>query len=266
MADVFCVIPVWGREAETRATILSLAQNDAIDRLAVTVFVQPHEKHPDVTAASVEALLAASSIPNWTVESMPQLGWADTLQRAWTSYLQRTEPWFWWLENDNLVNPDCVDIMLAHAKQAAELRTVGLVSPQRLRGKGYLDDDPGPQYPFLFRKVIQGTVLFVRRQLAEDTEALGLLSEKHKKLERTITRGLYANGYYHVVPRKSTVQHIGVSGLTQSCNRHWVKYGCGGYGFVPHPRISEIASEIYEKHGISHWGETHERTINKNRD
>ena len=250
MADVFCVIPVWGREAETRATILSLAQNDAIDRLAITVFVQPHAQHPEVTTASVGSLLAASGITNWTVESMPQLGWADTLQRAWTSYLQRTEPWFWWLENDNLVNPDCVDTMLAHAEQAAKLRTVGLVSPQRLHGKGYTDDDPGAQHPFLFRQMVQGTVWFVRRRVAEVAEELGLLSQQHNKLERAITRGLYGAGYFHIVPRKSTVQHIGVSGLTQSCNWHWKHYGCGGYGFVPHPSIAAIADEIYRIHQI----------------
>ena len=246
---IFCAVPVVGRELETRVTLLSLAQNNMIADIHVQVFLGSRKTHPGVPVDYVRGLLSEARIPHWGIEEIPQEGWDSALRHAFRAFLGRAESWLWWLENDNLVNPNCVEDMLEHERAAALLRCVGLISPQRLRGSTYRNEDVGGQYPFLFRRRVQATTLFIRRELAQLIADVGWL-DGIPRMEGLIVLGLLDFGCSHVVARRSTVQHIGLGGLTTRTHKRWAKGGNGGCGFVPHPAIAGLAQEIYQQRGL----------------
>lgn len=238
MKDVLCSIPIYGRPPDTYATLATLSRMHGKERVEWLILYTEHE---DLSLSQVEQWLAELNIEA-RIEIIERAafprGWVAALGRSFTACLEGDYAWCAWIESDNIVNPNWLTELLNIHAAASALRSIGMVVLHYYYGKPYIDDDPGVDYSFVFREHIATTAFLVDRATAKDVD-LGIFNVHSRRgHEQALIDNLFERGRWHVAPKMSLAQHIGM-GVSQGMKRWW-SMGRGGVGFHPDPDIYDL--------------------------
>ena len=253
MQDIYCAIPTIGRRGRTDfldMTLQTLGQCHGSDRLAVHLILthSPHEgkyagsglRIKDLKDKALRAgltVVKATYLDEKAVPKLGFLGWLKAHQLACDTFDAGKWPWFWWVEDDLLFNPDTIDGIFHLYDEASKTVKVGGINPYQLIGhREYKNLPTTDREPFLKRSIVITPGMFLSREAMAEQDISIRYNLKNWRSEYSWGRHLYRRGFIHLVPKVSLCQSVLRLGITGNKTR-WYRHGRGGIGFVPHRSV-----------------------------
>lgn len=251
--DIYCAIPTIGRRGRSDyldMTLQTLGQCHGAERLAVHIILTwspPEGKYAgsgltmdDVKDKAKRAGLHVITSTYLNEQDVPTLGfwgWLKAHQVACDTFDEGDWPWFWWVEDDILFNPDAIQQLFRLYDEASKTVRVGGINPYQLIGyREYKNLPTNDDEPFFKRSVVVTPGMFLHREAMEQQDISIRYNPKNWRSEMSWGRDLYRKGFTHLVPKVSFAQNVLRLGITGNKTR-WYRHGRGGVGFVPHRSV-----------------------------
>ena len=235
---LFAMINIYGRPAETEATIKSLNDSEIAPDTLLYLFVIPT---PELSYDAVIKYLEYNRFDDVIVKYLDRKApVSECYIEALIEFRNSDAEYFASIDNDVLFNPDWFQT-LEQVKESLEYdgNQCGILNPINVPHGAYM---PKQMPSYVIKKRMAGCVQVIPRKAALELpiDKKDTLWKRSPK-DWSVCNFLYQKGYTHASTIISSAQHIGKKGNGMS-ERSWVKRGRGGEGFTPHEKIKYLWS------------------------
>ena len=234
MNDTLIVLNIGNNKELVAATVESMSYLDNREKFDFFYIIAKKKNDPE----DVFALLHKYGFPvtdNYYIDDGGT--WATNLILASSKFMKGKYTWLVSIDADNILNPDCIDVMKDVYTKASTIKPIGIVNShytnQTFRNcwEQIHDDISVTDYCH------GSTMLFNRTTFIYPNNG-----GKAERFETSLFKRYRSEGFYFARPLISASIHIGKEGL-QMTPKKW-RRDKGGIGFDPH----EYIKHLYKKH------------------
>lgn len=239
---VFVFVNCIGRPVETRATLESLSLLDDPDKMRVHLYFAPTE---DMSKEGFETI-CDETLGDIEVEVLngAKAPWADVYVTALEYFSETADDekytHFWWWDNDNISNPDCLRRLLDCEDQAGQRSGLkaGVIGPQNIPCAGYTSTNCGV---YTMQSGVAGFSMFMSAAaaLSLPVDAPHIWGGRIPDFQ--LCEHLLRQKFTNMVLTRSAMQHIGKN---------------GGLEFVPDEKVRKIWERFNGEREAGGSGET----------